>query len=684
MYTFFSKLKQYRQLFFSVLFFAVFSFVVTTFAAPYAPGVMLSPTCVPGSGPDCTVAPIAIGSTIYNSTSMTGSVLFAGASNVLAEDNANLFWNDTTNRLGIGTTTPATALDVAGTVSATGILSSGNVGIGNASPSYSLDVGSQTHNVGYVGSGSGSDFHVTGTYTGATNTTYTITVDCGNDGFCSPNTITVVKDGTTVLNGYGMDSWVAPISLGNDGIYFVFDEDGTNYSSHNTGDVWTITETVTGNINTRSTYKLGGNFFGTQEPDAYNLYIGKGSFNPPVSINAYLNTFLGIEAGKVNVSSLNTFVGAQAGLDNTTGNTNTFIGSNAGSGNISGADNVIVGVGVINLNSSQNVIIGSRIIPNATSASDSTLIGYSVASALSTGASNVLIGSNSGDILTTGANNTFIGTSTNGSALGTTGAIALGYGAVAGTKQFVVGSVAFPIDTMRINGSASTQCTITTGTGIACTSDERFKTNILDITNVLPSLTQVKTVTYNWVANPTSAKQIGFLAQDLEQYFPELVATDSDGYKSVYYSQMTPILVEAIRELNLKVQNISPLSSGGGTSIADYLANSADKFINGIVHVARLIVGSPEARTGITLYDEVTGEPYCLSVASGATKTTAGECSIITPVPIAVPENAPAPSESAPVGDLSITPDEPIDTTDPIIAPDPIIPVPDAPAPANP
>jgi hypothetical protein len=42
----------------------------------------------------------------------TGSVVFAGSSGTLTEDNANLFWNDTTNRLGIGTTSPQAPLHV--------------------------------------------------------------------------------------------------------------------------------------------------------------------------------------------------------------------------------------------------------------------------------------------------------------------------------------------------------------------------------------------------------------------------------------------------------------------------------------------------------------------------------------------------------------------------------------------
>jgi hypothetical protein len=122
----------------------------------------------------------------------------------------------------------------------------------------------------------------------------------------------------------------------------------------------------------------------------------------------------------------------------------------------------------------------------------------------------------------------------------------------------MIGSTTRPIDTTVWKGSASTTCTVTTGTGIACSSDERLKTNITDLTtDTLDKLLNLKTVTYNWLESPDSPTQIGFLAQDLEQYFPELVATDNEGMKSVYYAQMTPILVEAIREMNLKITTIN-------------------------------------------------------------------------------------------------------------------------------
>lgn len=44
-------------------------------------------------------------------------------------------------------------------------------------------------------------------------------------------------------------------------------------------------------------------------------------------------------------------------------------------------------------------------------------------------------------------------------------------------------------------------------------------------------------------------KHIGVIAQELEAEFPELVNTAEDGFKSVEYSNIAPILIEAMKEL---------------------------------------------------------------------------------------------------------------------------------------
>jgi len=63
------------------------------------------------------------------STAFTiGSLVFAGAGGAYSQDNTNLFWDDTNNRLGIGTATPSQRLDITGNVAVTGnIVATGDI-----------------------------------------------------------------------------------------------------------------------------------------------------------------------------------------------------------------------------------------------------------------------------------------------------------------------------------------------------------------------------------------------------------------------------------------------------------------------------------------------------------------------------------------------------------------------------
>jgi hypothetical protein len=53
--------------------------------------------------------------------------------------------------------------------------------------------------------------------------------------------------------------------------------------------------------------------------------------------------------------------------------------------------------------------------------------------------------------------------------------------------------------------------------------------------------------------NFADRRQIGLVAQDVEQVFPELVGTDSQGYRSVEYDKLVPVLIEAIKTLKAQV-----------------------------------------------------------------------------------------------------------------------------------
>lgn len=60
-------------------------------------------------------ASVSIGTTVNLATA--GSIFFAGTAGVLAQNNANLFWDNTNNRLGIGITAPAFTVHVLGEIS---------------------------------------------------------------------------------------------------------------------------------------------------------------------------------------------------------------------------------------------------------------------------------------------------------------------------------------------------------------------------------------------------------------------------------------------------------------------------------------------------------------------------------------------------------------------------------------
>ena len=86
-------------------------------------------------------------------------------------------------------------------------------------------------------------------------------------------------------------------------------------------------------------------------------------------------------------------------------------------------------------------------------------------------------------------------------------------------------------------------------------SDERLKENIQVVDNALDKVSQLKGVTFDWKKD--GEHSAGLIAQDVEKVLPSAVkekglpfkADDDQEYKTVEYSQVTSLLVEAIKEL---------------------------------------------------------------------------------------------------------------------------------------
>ena len=85
-------------------------------------------------------------------------------------------------------------------------------------------------------------------------------------------------------------------------------------------------------------------------------------------------------------------------------------------------------------------------------------------------------------------------------------------------------------------------------------SDERLKDNIETLEDGLDKVEQLRGVTYT----RDGRENIGVIAQEIEKILPEIVLTANDemGTKSVDYSRITAVLIEAIKELSERVKEL--------------------------------------------------------------------------------------------------------------------------------
>jgi len=85
-------------------------------------------------------------------------------------------------------------------------------------------------------------------------------------------------------------------------------------------------------------------------------------------------------------------------------------------------------------------------------------------------------------------------------------------------------------------------------------SDARWKKNIAPLTNALDTIEQLRGVRYEWRAdefpkiNFEPGPQIGLIAQEVKKILPEAVSQDREGFYSVAYTKLIPVLVEGMKE----------------------------------------------------------------------------------------------------------------------------------------
>lgn len=103
-------------------------------------------------------------------------------------------------------------------------------------------------------------------------------------------------------------------------------------------------------------------------------------------------------------------------------------------------------------------------------------------------------------------------------------------------------------------------------------SDRRYKKNINVIENgVLAKVLQLKPSKYNYKNDKTNKLCIGFIAQEVQDIFPELVTEidGSEGYLGLSYSQFSVFLTKAIQEQQVIITDIQEENTTLKSEITD-------------------------------------------------------------------------------------------------------------------
>lgn len=323
-----------------------------------------------------------------------------------------------------------------------------------------------------------------------------------------------------LASSLGVDGqFTLPLTAGSIGQVMVSNGSGSFYWANKYGG--------SNNVRSGDDSFIGGGYYNTSS--GFAAFIGGGYYNQATAVGS------SVVSGRSNQVSGN-YSSISAGLSNQVSGAFAFIG--AGQNNIaSGHRSSILGGSRLTAESYGQTTIGLNNTPHPAGQNTVAHVATDRLFVVGNGTGNAT--RSDALVMLKNGNTTLNGYLT----------LANGAPGVAATSSFTLPNADGPATfVMQTDGAG----TITWQDPTVISSDRRLKTNIEDLSNVLEKLSKLDGYRFNWneIQNRnTEIDEIGLIAQEVQELYPELVSTDSDGFLRVKYISFVPLLLEAVKEL---------------------------------------------------------------------------------------------------------------------------------------
>jgi hypothetical protein len=315
---------------------------------------------------------------------------------------------------------------------------------------------------------------------------------------------------------------------------------GTGQTSFTNGQL--LIGNSSGNTLAKATLTAGSGISISNGAGSITITNSAGTVGPASPVT--LGTVRGFTPDDSWPTSYSTFLGFRAGASVSSGQYNTLVGYMAGGLTSQGSNKIAIGA-----------YAGYTETANPFDAQMVAIGYYTLYS--STGTRNVALGNSTGGNVTTGNNNTFLGHGTGSNTTSGSNNTAIGYIAAPS------GSTASDEFTLGNSSISTLRCQVTTITSL---SDQRDKTNIVDLGAGLNLINAVRPVAFDWNmrdGGKVGQHDTGFIAQELQSAqvsagvnIPGLVFDVNPEKLEAGYGKLLPVMVKAIQELSAKVDSL--------------------------------------------------------------------------------------------------------------------------------